>query len=106
MKKLLLFLVIATLGVAVATSAISTSADEPCRSCEGRGWNECNMCDGEGWRVCSFCGGDGYIIMRDGRKETCANCQGKKGFKCGYCKRGQRRCNACYGTGKQRYIGK
>ncbi|MDO4994802.1 MAG: hypothetical protein Q4E32_07340 [Bacteroidales bacterium] len=106
MKKII-FCVIAALSVAIAASAISHFADdEPCRSCNGRGWYKCNMCDGEGWRECSFCGGEGYVVMRDGSKETCASCQGKKGFKCGYCKRGQRQCTACYGTGKQRYIGR
>lgn len=105
MKKAIFF-VIASLSVAVAASAISNYADEPCKYCEGRGWNECNMCDGDGWRECPMCNGEGYIILRDGSKETCASCQGKKVFKCGYCKRGQRQCDACYGTGKQRYIGK
>lgn len=105
MKKIII-LVIAALSVTVAVSAISNSADERCRYCEGRGWNECNMCDGTGWRLCSFCGGDGYVVMRDGRKETCASCQGKKGFKCGYCKRGQRQCDACLGTGRKRYVGR
>ncbi len=105
MKKILI-IVIAALSVAVASFAITSSSDEACRSCNGRGWNECNMCDGNGWRVCSFCGGEGYIIMRDRTKEKCENCNGKKGFTCGYCKRGQRQCSACYGTGKQRYIGK
>lgn len=103
MKKI--FFVIAALCVTIAVSAIRNSTDEPCRYCDGRGWNECNMCDGNGWRECSFCGGDGYIVMRDGRKETCENCGGKKGFTCGYCKRGKRQCDACLGTGKKRYIG-
>lgn len=103
MKKLIL-IAIATLSVAIAAFAISPLADEACRYCKGKGWNVCNMCDGHGWRQCSFCGGDGYIINRDGSKETCANCNGKKGFKCGYCREGHRECKACEGTGKQRTI--
>lgn len=103
MKKILIIL-IAAFSVAIAAFAINPSGDEQCRSCRGRGWNTCNMCDGHGWRECSFCGGDGYIVNRDGTKEKCANCYGKKGFKCGYCRDGQRTCTACDGTGKQRYI--
>lgn len=103
MKKFFVIL-IAALSLAVAAFALSPSSDEACRSCNGRGWNTCNMCDGHGWRECSFCGGDGYIIRRDGKKETCENCRGKKGFNCGYCNRGHRTCSACNGTGKQRYI--
>ena len=104
MKKFII-VVVAALSVAVAVSAITNSSDEPCKSCNGRGWFECTMCDGSGWRDCSFCGGDGYVVMRDGSKETCASCQGKKVFKCGSCNKGRRECDACYGTGKQRYIG-
>ena len=108
MKKYLFF-IIATLCVASVTAyAISNSADEPCKSCKGRGWFECTMCDGSGWLDCPSCNGDGYIIRNDGRKETCASCKGKgqKAIKCGYCDKGKRECDACYGTGKQRYIGK
>lgn len=104
MKKFIV-IVIAALSVAVAVSAISTSADDRCRYCEGRGWNECNMCDGDGWRECPMCNGDGYIEKRDGTKETCASCKGKKVFKCGYCNKGKRQCDACNGTGKKRYVG-
>lgn len=100
MKKILIIL-IAAFSVAIAAFAINPSGDEQCRICRGRGWN---TCDGHGWRECSFCGGDGYIVNRDGTKEKCANCYGKKGFKCGYCRDGQRTCSACDGTGKHRYI--
>lgn len=93
------------LSVAVAASTISNFADEPCKSCKGRGWNPCNMCNATGWRECSMCGGDGYVVLRDGTKETCDACGGKKRFECGYCDKGHRQCDACYGTGKQRYIG-
>lgn len=106
MKKFILIvfgLFILTLTVTAFTT--SPKMDEPCRSCNGRGWNRCTMCDGNGWRECSFCDGNGYIVLRDGTKETCENCRGKKGFKCGYCDNGHRECSACYGTGKQRYIG-
>lgn len=105
MKKFVV-VVIAALSVGITVFAISNSADEPCKECKGRGWNECNMCDGNGWRECSFCGGDGYIVMKDGSKETCEGCKGRKVFKCGYCDKGKRECSACYGTGKQRYIGR
>ena len=106
MKKYF-FVIIATLSiVAVTASAISFSADEPCKSCKGRGWFECTMCDGSGWRDCPMCNGDGYIVKRDGSKETCASCDGRKVFKCGSCNKGKRECDACYGTGKQRYIGR
>ena len=104
MKKFIISF-IAALSVAAAVSAISISSDEPCKECKGRGWFECNMCDGSGWRDCPMCNGDGYVEMRDGSKETCASCKGKKKFECGYCDRGKRECDACYGTGKQRYIG-
>lgn len=103
MKKFFL-IVIAVLGVAMTTIAFGSSADEPCRSCKGRGWNVCDNCDGHGWRECTFCEGEGYVVNRDGTKETCANCRGKKGFKCHYCQDGHRECKACDGTGKQRYI--
>lgn len=45
MKKIIVG-VIAALSVTVAASAISTSGDERCQYCDGRGWNECTMCDG------------------------------------------------------------
>lgn len=102
MKKII-FIVIAVLCVAVSVWAIH---EERCRYCKGRGWNVCNMCDGHGWRECSFCGGNGYIEYRDGTRETCANCHGKKGFKCNYCVDGERECRACEGTGITRYIGR
>ena len=63
------------------------------------------MCDGTGWRICSFCGGEGTIDRGNG-KETCANCNGKGQFKCGYCKNGERICTCCNGTGKQRHVGR
>ena len=63
------------------------------------------MCDGTGWRICSFCGGEGTIDRGNG-KETCANCNGKGQFKCGYCKKGERICTCCNGTGKQRHVGR
>lgn len=103
MKKILV-IVIAVLSVAAAAFAVSPLADEACRACRGRGWNTCNMCDGHGWRECTFCGGEGYVEKRDGTKEVCANCHGKRGFKCGYCRGGQKTCTACNGTGKQRKI--
>lgn len=105
MKKIIIC-VIAALSVAVATYAISASGDERCQYCGGRGWNECNMCDGSGWRDCPGCNGEGYIVTRDGTKELCASCRGKKVFKCGYCRRGQRTCDACNGTGRKRYVGR
>lgn len=104
MKKTIFFVIVA-LSVTIAVSAISTTINEPCSYCQGRGWDKCNMCDGEGWRECPMCNGDGYIVTRDGNKETCASCQGKKRFKCGYCDRGKRQCSACNGTGKKRYVG-
>ena len=53
----------------------------------------------------TFCGGEGTIDRGNG-KETCANCNGKGQFKCGYCKNGERICTCCNGTGKQRHVGR
>ena len=79
MKKVLLsIMVIVALCVTVTAFAVRPSINEPCKYCNGRGWNECNMCDGNGWRECPMCGGDGYVVLRDGTKETCDACGWKK----------------------------
>lgn len=46
------------------------------------------------------------LLIRGNGKETCANCNGKGQFKCGYCKNGERICTCCNGTGKQRHVGR
>ena len=104
-KTLFIFFAIVTLCVTLSAFTISPSVNEACKSCKGRGWFWCNMCDRTGWRDCPMCGGKGYVVFRDGSRETCESCGGQKKFKCGYCDRGHRECDACYGTGKQRYIG-
>lgn len=77
---------------------------KPCRYCDGHGYIECNTCDGTGWRTCFSCGGEGKIL-RYNQWETCETCKGKGNFKCDYCMNGQRKCDACRGTGITQYVG-
>lgn len=105
MKKYISIFLAALSVAAVTAAVISPSVNEPCNCCDGRGWFVCTMCDGDGWIECSSCNGEGYFDWRDGRREICSGCNGKKVFECGYCDRGKRECDCCYGTGKKRYVG-
>ena len=105
MKKIISGLILVLVLSLTVTVFATSRKDEPCRSCNGRGWYKCTMCNGHGQRRCSFCGGEGYIFYRDGSKETCENCRGKGWFPCGSCDEGKVECYACYGTGVQRYVG-